>query len=60
MVENIPTLTLQEKLSLEGEITLDEASLALKNMKNNKSPGSDGFTVDFLKILLVTVGGICC
>ena len=39
MVENIPTLTLQEKLSLEGEITLDEASLALKNMKNNKSPG---------------------
>ena len=47
MVENIPTLTLQEKLLLEGEITLDEASLALKNMKNNKSPGSDGFTVDF-------------
>ena len=47
MVENIPTLTLQEKLSLEGEITLDEASLALKNMKTNKSPGSDGFTVEF-------------
>ncbi|WP_419639334.1 hypothetical protein, partial [Thiolapillus sp.] len=47
MVENIPTLTLQEKLLLEGEITLDEASLALKNMKNNKSPGSDGFTVEF-------------
>ena len=54
MVENIPTLTLQEKLSLEGEITLDEASLALKNMKTNKSPGSDGFTVEFFLILLVT------
>ena len=45
LVENIPTLTLQEKTSLEGKITLDEASSALKNMKNNKSPGSDGFTV---------------
>ena len=60
MVENIPTLTLQKKLSLEGEITLHEASLALKNMKNNKSPGSDGFTFVFVFILLVTVGGICC
>ena len=60
MVENSPTLTVQEKLFIEGEITLDEASLALKNMKNNKSAGSDGFTVEFKKILLVTVGGICC
>ena len=42
LVENIPTLTLQEKTS--GKITLDEASAALKNMKNNKSPESDGFT----------------
>ena len=47
LVEDIPTLTVQEKTSLEGEITLDEASVALKNMKNNKSPGSDGFTVEF-------------
>ena len=36
MVENILTLTLQEKLSLEGEITSDEATLALKNKKENK------------------------
>ena len=47
LVEDIPTLTLQEKTSLERKITLDEASAALKNMKNNKSPGSDGFTVEF-------------
>ena len=46
LVEDIPTLTVQEKTSLEGEITLDEASVALKNMKNNKSPGSGGFTVE--------------
>ena len=49
LAEDIPTLTVQEKTSLEGEITLDEASVALKNMKNNKSPGSDGFTVEFFK-----------
>ena len=37
----------QDTIHLEGEITLAEASLALKNMKNYKSPGSDGFTADF-------------
>ena len=46
LVEDIPTLAVQEKTSLEGEITLDEASVALKNLKNNKSPGSDGFSVE--------------
>ena len=51
LVEDIPTLTVQEKTSLEGEITLDEASVALKNMKNNKSPGSDGFTVEFFVVV---------
>ena len=37
LVEDIPTLTVQEKTSLEGEITLDEASVALKNMKTIKA-----------------------
>ena len=46
MIEDIPMLTLQDKNSLEGEITLTEASSALKNMKNHKSPGSDGFTAE--------------
>ena len=49
-------MTLQEKTSIEGKITLDEASAALKNMKNNLSPGSDGFTVDFLKFFWLQVG----
>ena len=47
--EDIPILTLQEEISLEGKITLGEISAALKIMKKNKSPESDGFTVDFLK-----------
>ena len=36
---------------MEGEITLTELSLALKNMKNSKSPGSDGFTAEFFLFL---------
>ena len=42
-----PVLTDIESSSLEGEITADEISKVLRNMKNNKSPGSDGFTVKF-------------
>ena len=35
--------------SCEGKITLQECLLVLKNMKNFKSPGLDGFTVEFYK-----------
>ena len=34
---------------IQGEITNQEALNVLKKMKNNKSPGSDGFTVEFFK-----------
>ena len=42
MAQDIHMLTFQEKTSLEGEITLAVTSFALKNLKNDKSPGSDG------------------
>jgi hypothetical protein len=41
---------------LEGEISLPELTSALKRMKNNKSPGSDGFTADFFKFFWIDVG----
>ena len=44
-----PVLTDIESSNLEGEITADEISNVLRNIKNNKSPGSDGFTVEFFK-----------
>ena len=47
IVKDLPILSKLEQKSLEGMITLEEASVALKNMANNKSPGSDGFTVEF-------------
>ena len=49
---------MQEKTSLKGEIALDEASIALKNMKNNKSTGADGFTVEFFKFFWQQLGAI--
>ena len=42
-----PTLTDEESNSLEGHITKQEAHSALKQMKNDKSPGSDGYTTEF-------------
>jgi exonuclease III len=44
---DFPVLTQQSMDNIEGEITYNEAVIALKRMKNNKSPGSDGFTVEF-------------
>ena len=33
-----------------GEINISELSTALKNTKNNKTPGIDGIPADFLKV----------
>lgn len=51
--ENSTKLSNLEADSLEGEISLDELSQALKNMKNEKSPGLDGFTVEFFKFFWI-------
>ena len=46
---NTPTLPQEESDSLEWPNTLQEALSSIKHMKNDKSPGSDGFTAEFLK-----------
>ena len=40
----------EEQLTCEGNLTEHECANALKDMKNNKSPGTDGITTDFYKI----------
>ena len=40
----------------EGHLTIKELSNALKQTKNNKTPGVDGFPVDFLKIFWRELG----
>jgi hypothetical protein len=47
---DIPKLSRTESESLEGEITLEEASNTLYKMKSNKSPGFDGFSAEFFKM----------
>ena len=53
---DIPKLNEQEKTDLEGLITKEELLICLKNMKNNKSPGSDGFTAEFFKFFWPDIG----
>lgn len=46
---NMPRLDMHESDLLEGQITREEASEVLSKMQNDKSPGTDGMTVNFLK-----------
>ena len=50
------TLDNNDKNSLDGKITYQEASKTLKNMANNKSPGSDGFSAEFFKMFWKKLG----
>ena len=47
---SLPKLNENEQNSCEGHITDLEFKTALKDMKNQKSPGSDGITTEFYKI----------
>lgn len=51
-----PTLSQEESASLEGLISHHEVLSALKRMKNDKSPGSDGYTVEFFKFFFAELG----
>ncbi len=47
---NVPKLSEVDKESLEGILTMEECSKALKNMKNDSSPGPDGLGAAFYKM----------
>ena len=49
-------LTDDDSQKCEGAINENECVTALKSMKNNKSPGSDGITCEFYKIFWKTIG----
>lgn len=49
-------LTQEQRDLCEGNITYKECGEALKLMKNGKSPGSDGYTVDFYKFFWKNIG----
>ena len=43
----LPKLTYEEQLSLEHELSLEEIKKVLVSFEKNKTPGEDGFTVEF-------------
>ena len=53
--QNINKLTDVQKKSIEGELTISEIGIALKNMKNEKTPGLDGFTSEFFKFFWLKI-----
>ena len=53
-------LSLSHKRMLEGDVTVDDMHQALKKMKNRRSPGSDGLTVEFYKTFWPIVGNHVC
>ena len=54
-IEQSPKLSSENKNKLEGELTEREILTALKKMKNNKSPGIDGFTSEFFKFFYTDI-----
>ena len=47
--ENIPKLNETERKDCDAHLSLVEIGKALKQLKNDKSPGNDGFTTNFYK-----------
>ena len=46
---NIKKLNKEEVREMEGYLAIDELGITLRNTKNNKAPGLDGFSFEFLK-----------
>ena len=55
MVESCPKITENEKVKMEGLLSLDELTKYLKKTKNNVSPGSSGFSNDFFKFFWIDI-----
>ena len=47
---NLPTISEDVKLKIDAEISLTELEDSIKNSKNNKAPGPDGFSNEFFKV----------
>ena len=50
LLSNSKKLSPEESNSLNGPLTITELSNVLKTMKHNKTPGLDGFPVEFYKM----------
>ena len=55
---DIPVVTNEDAISCEGNMTLEECTKAVKTMANGKSPGCDGYPIEFYKVFWNQVGNI--
>ncbi|KAL9964737.1 hypothetical protein ACROYT_G028417 [Oculina patagonica] len=57
--ENVsfPKLSDEDRDELEGPLTLDECKTVLESFQENKSPGEDGFTIEFYNHFFDLIGG---
>ena len=53
---NIPRLSQEERLSRDGQITIEECFKALDEFDTGKTPGNDGIPAEFYKIFWNSVG----
>ena len=51
-----PRITEQEQSDLEGILSVQEATVALGKLNNDKSPGPDGFSTNFFKVFWKELG----
>ena len=56
LIPNRPKLDDTDKNEIEGVITYTEALNALKNMQNDKSPGTSGYSSNFFKLFWKDLG----
>ena len=55
-ISSLPKLSDEERDELEGLLTYDECKQILETFQNDKSPGEDGFTVEFYKFFFELLG----
>ena len=58
-VEHSIKLTDEQRECCEGNLSFNECAKSLKSMKKGKSPGSDGYTVDFYKFFGKLLDHLC-
>ena len=47
--QNFPKLSSKDNTEMEGLLSVQEASSAVAKLHNDKSPGPDGLTTNFLR-----------
>lgn len=56
LLEGLPQLTLEEKATLDLEMTLEELTVAVKQLVSGQAPGINGLSADFFKRFWTIVG----